>query len=312
MSHSMQVDSLAIFGSVPRGDADLISDKDVLVATDNPKPPFAATLERAGYSPSVYNWDQLHSLARDGSLFLQHLKQESRIVFDRQGRLKELLTDYRPKNDYSFRIAENIALLEITAGVPNTSLAMAWAFDVLAVAIRNHAILQLAQEGQYVFSYSELIARLGHAHQLPERERQLLLDLRSRKREYRCNPNLVCTSDLPLRQTQATIEKITGAHLLSACLSAQDFASRLLELPHNGVHWYSLLRRYEGIHRTMGFSWLDDSDSQQREIELLFAKPSPYKATGSDSISWIRAQVTMLHQNWVNETHVHPPRESVA
>ncbi len=301
MIPSMRIDSLALFGSVARGDADLISDRDVLVATKLPEPLIADALERAGYSPSLYIWEQLQNLARDGSLFLQHLKQESRILLDRQGRLRDLLSDYRPRSDYSARITDNLKLLELTNGVPATPLAMAWAFDVLAVALRNHAILDLAQEGTYIFSYSELIMRLAFMHQLSYSELHLLLDLRCRKREYRSNPHFANTSLPTLLRTQAVIERITGANLLSLRLSAYEFVNQLLALPQHAVHWYFLLRRYEGVYRAMGFAPLSDSTPEQREIDILFAAPSPYTSTGSDSIAWIRTELEALYQNWMNE-----------
>jgi len=306
------VDSLAVFGSVPRGDADSISDKDVLVAAEYSDLQVESSLVSAGYSPSFYSWEQLQNLAKDGSLFLQHLKQESHIVIDRHGQLSDLLSDYRPKGDYSQRITENLLLFEITNGVPDSPFALGWAFDVLAVALRNHAILELAQSGNYIFSYSALIAKLASIHQLSELESRLLLDLRRRKRDYRNSPYVADASLATLQRTQAVVERLTGANCLSLRLSPRDFVARLLKVPHHSVHWYCLLRRYEGVHRAMGFAPLNDSTSELCEIERVFAKPSPYSGTGSDSIAWVRGKVDALAQTWLSEPSALPRGASEA
>lgn len=299
MNQSNSIDSLAIFGSVPRGDSDRFSDRDVLVAADQPDTQIESAFIRAGFSPSIYSWQQLDRLATDGSLFLQHLKQESQIFIDRNDRLNDLLTTYRPRSDYTDRINENLLLFELTNGVPDFPATISWALDVLAVALRNHAILLLAQSGVYLFSYSALIAKLAALHKLTDRESSLLLALRTSKRQYRDHPQTVNATLSELLQTQAVIEKITGANCLSIRLTPSDFVTRLLKLPCDSVHWYNLLRRYEGVYRAMGFVPQIDSTLDLLEIERVFAKPSPYSLTGADSISWVRNRIETLARSWI-------------
>src|SRR4051812_8041954 len=118
MTPSQSVDSLALFGSVPRGDSDCQSDRDLLVVSEKRPDSLCREFARIGFSPSIYSWQQLEGLVKDGSLFLQHLKQESRVLFDRTGQLHDLLDRFRPNNDYSYKLAENRLLFEMTNGVP--------------------------------------------------------------------------------------------------------------------------------------------------------------------------------------------------
>ena len=297
MNSLTQVDSVALFGSVPRGDADRHSDRDVLVVSLQPASQVESELTRAGFSPSFYSWQQLENLAADGSLFLQHLKQESRILLDRDGRLTDFLAAFQPRRDYSARIIENLQLFELTNGVPDVPTSVSWAFDVLAVALRNHAILLLAQTGRYIFSFAELVAQLKVMHGLSDFESSLLLELRTFKRKYRLHPHAVNVSLCRLQQTQAVIEKVTGADCLSLRQSPQEFGRRLLATSSQTDHWYCLLRRYEGVHRSNGFVPLSDASRELMELEHIFANPSPYRPTGSDAIRWVREKVQSLATN---------------
>lgn len=294
MTPPLFLDCVALFGSVPRGDYDAQSDQDVLIVSDVHKARLDDQFVKAGYSPSVYSWRQLEDLARDGSLFIQHLKQESQILIDKRGQLQALLDDYRPKSDYSTRLADNKNLFEITNGVPTTNAAMSWAFDVLAVAFRNHAILHLAQRRIYEFSYIKLVSRIASEFGLSNSEIAILNELRLKKRQYRMHPNTAQVSLSSLQRTQALLEKLVQVDCLSLRLSPQDFVARLLAMPCKGAHWYHILRRYEGAYRAMGFTPAHDSSATKTKIEQLFSRPSPYCDNGADSIRWIQSQIHKL------------------
>jgi hypothetical protein len=299
MNTSTSVESLAVFGSVPRGDDDQFSDRDILLAGSGPNSLVERALSKAGYSPSTYSWAQMEALSQDGSLFLQHLKQEAQVVVDRNGRLCDLLTAYRPLDDYSHRIAENIQLFEMTSGVPACRALLGWAFDVLAVGFRNHAILQLANTGQYVFSYPALVAAISQAHNLSAKEAQLLAELRQHKRDYRARCAVGAGAREKLRQTQAVIERITGADCISDALSIEEFVSHQIGSASSSGHWYYPLRRLEGAYRAMGCTPAKASSSDQREIETIFSKPSPYGGTGMGSIEWLRTSVESIFTAWM-------------
>lgn len=303
MNLPTNIESIAVFGSVPRGDADLISDKDVLIAGSARNPVVEQALSKAGFSPSVYSWQQMESMSLEGSLFLQHLKQESQVLVDRDGRLRDLLNEFRPLVDYSHRIAQNFELFEMTTGTPECPPLIGWAFDVLSVGFRNHAILELANTGRYVFSYAALVAEASAAHRLSPTESQLLLELRLRKRDYRERCLTIKGTFKRLQQTQAVIARITGADCLSSQLSAEEFVANQIKAASANTHWYYALRRLEGAYRAMGFTPALASSALLREIESIFAKPSPYGDAGTNSIERLRIHVEAIWTTWVMQPH---------
>ncbi|WP_156401021.1 nucleotidyltransferase domain-containing protein [Acidovorax sp. Root568] len=301
MNLSPNVESLALFGSVPRGDADQFSDRDVLLAGACEDQIMRSNLANAGYSPSVYTWPQMEALSRDGSLFLQHIKQEGHVLRDRHGRLNSLLERYRPLVDYRHRIEENLELFEMTRGTPACVSAMGWSFDVLAVAFRNHAILQLANTGRYVFSYPALVAETTRAHGLSVEEAELLAALRRRKRDYRAGFSVGGIAE-KLTQTQAVIERVTGAHCLANRHSIEDFVLHQIKSTSAYRHWYYPLRRLEGAYRAMGYTPANASSETSHQIEAIFSKPSPYGGTAIDSVDWIRTNVEATFAVWLRGT----------
>ncbi|MGA0571920.1 nucleotidyltransferase domain-containing protein [Variovorax sp. VNK109] len=301
MNLARSIESLAVFGSVSRGDFDEFSDKDILLA-GNHDPRVENELCKAGYSTSTYSWQQLFAFSRDGSLFLQHLKQEGRIFIDREGKLGSLLRSYRPRSNYSDQLIENMELLESTAGTPVSGSAIGWAFDVLAVGFRNHAILWLAGNGKYVFSFPDLVAEVSSAHKLRPHEIQLLGHLRSHKYNYRSGGTSQPEVHDQLRQTQAVVDRIAGTQCLANTGSAESFARDQIRLASKSHHWYTRLRRLEGAYRAMGYTLATVDSPASKEIEAIFAKPSPYRGTGLASIEWVRTHVETAFSLWCSRT----------
>ncbi|GHC88102.1 hypothetical protein GCM10007320_34960 [Pseudorhodoferax aquiterrae] len=295
MSVPANLESVAIFGSTVRGDVDAFSDRDILLAGALVDNAFEAKLSAAGYSTSCYTWQQMDGLARDGSLFLQHLKQEGRILVDREGRLESLLTGYRPLREYGHRIHENLELFEMVGGAAEFESLHGWAFDVLAVGFRNHAILSLANVGRYVFSFSALVEETAEIHRLSAHEKRLLSDLRVRKRDYRTGC-AVDSSNVQLKQTFALIERITGFRCLSEDRSIEEFISRQIKSASVAAHWYYPLRRLEGAFRAMenASAWLDARDIET--IESIICRPSPYCGVGARSVGTLHELVNATFQ----------------
>lgn len=158
MGYLSSFSSVALFGSVVRGDNDLLSDRDLLVVSEQEPCPHAINEIRSqGFSPSAYSWRGLELLFKNSALFLMHLKLESKILKDENSKLENFLGRYEPSGDYSININQSIELAALTTGVPDDPVAKLWAADVLAVALRNYLVARAAQNGRYIFSYNSLI-----------------------------------------------------------------------------------------------------------------------------------------------------------
>jgi hypothetical protein len=184
-------DSEAVFGSAARGDCDALSDRDYLIVDDD-----AAVLNRRsselcaqGWSVASYTFGKLKFLSANGALFIQHIKSESQVLADREGRLSELLRRYSPKSKYTAELNSNARLAALIESRPDTPLGTLWAADVLYVALRNFGVLLSAERGNYVFAYAAVVDALIQAGDLPAQARSPLLKLRFLKTLYRSGEN---------------------------------------------------------------------------------------------------------------------------
>ena len=163
--------TFALFGSVARGDHDAFSDRDLLIVSDDDH--ILATLKSnyntQGWSCTGYTWSRLQHAADHGSLFVQHLKQESKIIRDPQDRLAHLLANYTTNASYQCETEGAESLLgELTQTLPQCEAGPMWTLDVLSVGFRSLAVAKLADEGIYAFANSDILnglIRLGSLHQ---------------------------------------------------------------------------------------------------------------------------------------------------
>ena len=180
--------ALAVFGSAARGDNDAYSDQDLLIVSDNDVALRAlkAGYDSLGWSCTAYSWSRLQHAADQGSLFVQHLKQESKILRDPSNRLADLLANYSTKGSYKREADGATSLLgNLMHNLPCCDAGPMWTLDVLCVGFRSLAVAKLADDGIYSFANSEILdglVRLGTIHQA---EGYKLQSLRQFKSLYR-------------------------------------------------------------------------------------------------------------------------------
>jgi len=138
-----------------------------------------------GWNVSVFNRPAFGRLAEVRSLFVQHVKQEGRIVRDDENFLRGALAVYSPKAEYLGErndALRQIAQLPMPDGRYWHDLCLA---DIIYVLFRNAVILHLASIGQYRFGYDELVENVGEDLRLSPAQIGALLDLRTLKHAYR-------------------------------------------------------------------------------------------------------------------------------
>lgn len=168
----------ATFGSANSGDSDSLSDRDILIVSDDIEVLTLRSnaLQADGWSVATYTWRKLEAICLEGALFVQHLKLESTIHRDDNGRLADILASFRPKLDYSAEIAMNNQLLRLAQTYPASSSGALWATDILYVGLRNFGVLKLAELKKYVFSYHAILDELVSADII---DREAIGDLRA-------------------------------------------------------------------------------------------------------------------------------------
>jgi hypothetical protein len=152
----------ALFGSAARGDADALSDRDVLIVDDDVEVLAARSgeLRSEGASVASYTFAKLVALAARGALFVQHLKLEAQVTRDVGGRLTQLLANFLPRQNYSVEIADNAALSALAGIVPTGARGVLLAADILYVGVRNYGVLSLAERGVHVYAFDAVTAGL--------------------------------------------------------------------------------------------------------------------------------------------------------
>jgi hypothetical protein len=237
--------SVCIFGSQARRTADLLSDRDVLVVGEPSSARDCAVTgwEARAWHVSVFDRPAFARLANVRSLFVQHLKQEGRILRDDGHFLAAALEGYLPKQDYTAErndALRQIAALPCSSGSRWFDLCLS---DIAYVFFRNAAILHFASTGVYCFQYDALVARAGDEFGLTDAERSVLLALRDLKHGYRRRaPD--CLAEPWLGAARTVIESITSAlpNQADSSIARGDttddyFRLRLLEL--------NLMNRFE-------------------------------------------------------------------
>jgi hypothetical protein len=273
------IEAAAIFGSSARGSKDAYSDTDVLlIGPDSARDTVHRELLNRGYSPSYYNWAQLRELARSGSVFLQHLKLEAKTLFDRTGRFTRLINEYEQHAPLSAKLLENHSLVLTTAGAPVTGLTLAWALDVLCVAVRNFAVLKNAQRGVFVFDYSSLVDHLSEDLGLGDLDHQALVELRIDKYHYRTFGVIhgsIAEAQARVVRVQRVLAHAMNVPHVSVSSSIDAFVSKQLRSSPED-HWYVAARRAEGAFRAIQCTSFDLDPANVSEIERLIKNPSPY------------------------------------
>lgn len=179
--------SVCIFGSEARQTADEWSDRDVLILCGSPKRlrKLSADWTGQGWNVSAFKISDFQRLARTGSLFVQHVKQEGKVIVDDGNSLQKVLKSYAPKLSY---VAERNDALTQIINLPSLD-GFYWhdlcVADIASVLFRNAMILHLASKGYYCFEFSELVRLAVGELALSNLAGKSLLNLRKLKRMYR-------------------------------------------------------------------------------------------------------------------------------
>ena len=251
MSSCSQNNAVAIFGSAARGDNDAFSDRDLLLVSDDECTlrEMKCKYDSAGWSCTAYSWKRLQRASDQGSLFVQHLKLESKIVSDSSDRLAHLLAQYSTRVSYERESNGAASLLgNLMQHLPQCDAGPMWTLDVLSVGFRSLAVAKLADCGIYAFANSSLIDGLARIGMISRREGSELANLRCFKSLYRRG---VIDRRISWREIFDWIKLIDGIFAIG--LSAQRV--RILEMielalvddntGHADSDWYTRSRRIE-------------------------------------------------------------------
>ncbi len=246
--HKLNVQSIALYGSHARGDADLISDSDLLIVDSDPNALSEASsaLHAHGFSCASYTWQRLSYMVAHGSLFLQHLKTESVILKDANSSLENLLHSFHPKQDYSSDIETTKSVVALTEHICQKKALIGWACDLLAVAVRNIGILEIANRGEYAFSMASIYDKLIDFGVLSHADVRVLQPLRLYKSLYRSRQYTNLPTIRSLQLIQKTISRCFQIDCDSKVLAAEELCQSFLSKSQKHPDKYCRFRLLEG------------------------------------------------------------------
>lgn len=183
--------AMTVFGSYARHDFDAISDKDMLFIYKTNSYPKNEILKMkyAGWNCAEYTYKDFLHIAKIGSLFVQHIKQDGIITHDNNNILKNILREYTPKDNYNREICNTIDTFNIIKYVEDSARGILWALDVISVLFRNYCILNLANNKIYEFSSKKIYKIIQDFYKLSSYDYMTICTLRHFKHIYRNQQN---------------------------------------------------------------------------------------------------------------------------
>jgi hypothetical protein len=177
------ISAILLFGSRARQDYSRGSDTDLLLVSPQGTPKHKSI---GHLSMFFYPWEKLTTDARNGDLFVCHIVQEAKPVFDPLGQLEHLRSQFLLRRSYAREIscARDLGwFLDRHAGALSSGIVvrrMIW-------CIRTILIARLAERGAPIFAPLELVkaAPPSAAELLVDRhQRRLDVTMRQRFRQY--------------------------------------------------------------------------------------------------------------------------------
>lgn len=174
------------FGSLTRKENDPYSDRDILIICPRElRKDYLYRYEKDGYSVSLLTEKQLFFMKKQGALFLQHLKFESRVIVDSDLKYSTFINKcslIKPSLIEIEVCQKSIEYLSLWPNIPSIS---AWKADFLFCLSRDYLIKRLAFEGEVAFGLKDIKRIAKDIFVLSEEEFLSLSTLRKVKAAYR-------------------------------------------------------------------------------------------------------------------------------
>ena len=275
--------SVCLFGSAARSSTDLLSDRDVLVTARSLKTvrPYIQELGSKGYSVAPFSHARLQRMVAAGSLFVQHLKMEGKIIQDTEHWLEDCLGNFSPKNSYEEDINKSFDLIRPLERLMDESSSCQLASDLGYVFIRNYAINRLACQRVYLFDYRSILEELQGRQRFSDLCLNRLIDLRKGKHAYRAGMPHVSKKSLG-HEVAPSISEACPELNLEAVSSSTGI--RRFNLP------YATLRDCEAVLLSKESFRSSARINKKRldQVQRLIKKPREY--------SW---QVRSIDERWI-------------
>lgn len=174
------------FGSLTRQEGDCYSDRDLLIICPKElKKSYVNRYVNEGYSVTFLTKQQLVFMKEKGSLFLQHLRFESKIILDSNLEFSLFINKCALIHPSQKEVAICQKSIEFLSKWPSTPLLSAWKADFLFCLSRDYLIKCLARKGRIAFGLKDIEAKSKDLFSLTSEDFKALSTLRKVKAAYR-------------------------------------------------------------------------------------------------------------------------------
>jgi hypothetical protein len=265
------------FGSQISGGANNLSDKDLLIINSyKNKNRLVKKYSKEGYSVSFYTPIQLSYMRDKGSLFLQHLRLESKIISDKENLFKEFINSCVHTKPTISEIGKCRRSLYNALKIPKEEKLNAWLSDYIFVLSRDYFVKYFALKGKLVFNINELCHEIHLEFGLTKKDTLALLDLRKIKNIYRTGVAQLSPSWDSLEQWKKVLNIV-----LNLQHDNKDHFTKLSYLNFYKVNefnsTYELLRYIESLR--LLFPKIKNSVAMEALVNKLIKCPNNYSST---------------------------------
>ncbi|MDX7853881.1 hypothetical protein [Aeromonas caviae] len=296
--------AIVIFGSQVSGGDDDKSDHDLLIVCERGnKRSLIENYSKLGYSVSTYTQKQLEFMQKKGSLFIQHLKYESKILFDKDDEFKKFIEGcffIRPTLKDINQSRESI-LNAIQS--PQDYALLGWKADYLFVLSRDYFVKYLAKNNNLIFNTKKMIDEISKEFNLSIDDVNTFLRLREHKFNYRNGEINQSSIERDVEEWVSILSKILG--LTGWRVQKKERYFNYQEY-HDFTSTYDLLRYIESLR--ILFPEIKLSSDTEKRIHRVIIRPNHYSSTSAISkvflnnyLSEFRANANKLkHTDLVN------------
>jgi len=240
--------AIAEFGSTSRSTSDKYSDRDLLVVCNKDKQSMLyERFSNKGFSVSVLNPEQLMYMKQRGSLFLQHLRAEAKILIDSDGRLARFLNSCELVPPSVTELRKCKGTIKFISSWSDSITLSAWKSDFLYCISRDLLIKTLATKGVVVFGLEDLEREVGLHYGVSKEEFENLRALRKIKAAYRSNNELPHEMVENANAWLITLRHTFDAPLIDASMeSLESKVKHLKDRQFNSA--YERLRSLEAVY----------------------------------------------------------------
>jgi len=274
--------ALALFGSQVSGGANENSDKDFLIiCSSEKKKRFIHYYSKRGYSVSAYTPKQLEHMKNKGSLFLQHLKIESKIIFDKNNELRSFLEGCPQILPSDSEIKNCINSIKVAISAPDNTSLYGWLADYTYVLSRDYFVKRFAQEGELIFNAEQLRKKIEIKYKLDESDSNIFLLLREAKNNYRKGTSNLITHRCLLEKWFEILNNIIFNDSLNLSFRQTEYSYLNKHTFSAFNSSYELLRYIESLR--LLFPLVRCDNNSEILVNKLITRPNNYSSTSINS-----------------------------